>query len=141
VATVVLLAVVYGFTKIETPSEVREMNIDQTQISDLMNIQSTVQSYAVVESKLPATLKDAFGGLSVPEASEGRDAYTYRVLSATNFELCAEFAFPTSESERSAYGDFFVTEPMGIKDSYNWNHKAGSWCFERAVTPSPEVKN
>lgn len=141
VAVVVVLAIVYGFMQIETPSEVREMNIDRTQISDLTNIQSTIQSYAVTEGKLPATLEEAFGGLSVPEASLGRDAYTYEVLSNTNFELCAEFAFATSESERSMYGDFFTTEPMMIKDSYNWNHGAGAWCFERAVNPSPEVKN
>jgi type II secretory pathway pseudopilin PulG len=141
VAVVVLIAIVYGFTMIETPSEVREKNIDQTQLSDLMNIQSSIQSYAIVEGKLPATLEEAFNALPTPKASSGRAEYRYEVKSATTFELCAEFASPTSESDRMYYADYEPTEPMMVKESNNWNHGAGEWCFKRIVNPVPDLKN
>jgi hypothetical protein len=140
VAVVVLAAVVYGFTMIEAPSEVREMNIDRTQISDLQNIQYSIEAYAALNGELPETIEEAFGGLPVPKASEGRADYTYDIVSATKFELCAEFAFPSSGSERMMYSDAYLTEPMMVKGAYNWDHNAGEWCFERVLTPREEVR-
>ena len=134
VSILVAVALVYGFTKIETPTEVREMNIDQAQTNDLGAIQSYVESYSVLNQKLPKTLSEAYGGLSVPQ-TEGRPAYTYEVTSDTNFKLCAEFAYPTSEAARSQYPQAMMTEPMMIKNGYNWDHNAGDWCFERTINP------
>lgn len=138
VSLIVIFAVISGFLKIETPGEVREMNIDRTQVADLGQIQYQVQAYGITEGALPATLDEAFGGLPVPEAPEGREAYRYEVVSATNFKLCATFAYPTSEAERVKYPDIFVTEPMMVDNVYNWNHGEGEWCFERVVGQTPK---
>ncbi len=132
VSVLVIASIVFGYTKIETPAEVREMNIDRAQISDLQMIQSYIESYTVVNQKLPATLTDAYGTLSVPESIE-RKAYTYEVVSESNFKLCAEFAFETNPAERSGYQGMVVSEPMMVKNAYNWDHGAGVWCFERAI--------
>jgi len=129
----VILAIVYGFTKTESPSEVREKNIDSAQINDLNTIQSYIESYAVVNGELPNSLTEAFGGLTIPEASEGRADYSYEVVNDTNFKLCAEFAFATDIlQDRSAY----LYEPKGvmmIENAYNWDHAEGVWCFERKM--------
>src|SRR5690606_13332383 len=57
---VVLIAIVFGFLRIEAPQEVREMRIDDMQVQDLMNIQSHVESYAYTHSALPDSIDTAF---------------------------------------------------------------------------------
>ncbi len=132
VSILVIVSIVFGYTKIETPSEVREMNIDQAQLNDLQMIQSYIESYALVNEKLPTTLGDAYGGLPIPVAEE-RSPYTYEVTTGSNFKLCAEFAFATAQGDRTPYPTTMMTEPMMVKNGYNWDHSAGMWCFERAI--------
>lgn len=137
--TFVIIALGFGFTRIQTPTEVREMNIDKTEINDLMNIQSHIEMYAQVEEKLPATLTDAFGGVAIPQAPEGRAPYTYEKQSASTFKLCASFAFDSMVSD-SPYAMPMPTEKFMVKNSYTWDYKAGAWCFTRAINLTNTVK-
>ncbi len=132
VAVVVIAALVFGFMNTETPSQVREMRLDQTQISDLQTIQYHIEESYRVNSKLPQTLSTPYEGLVIPEAPEGRDDYSYTVTGPNTFELCANFAYPTNKSEQMRY-----SEPMymdkGIVNPNNWEHSEGEWCFKRTM--------
>jgi hypothetical protein len=40
------LSLVVGFNHIKTPAQVREMKLDETQVSDLQNMQYRIEDYA-----------------------------------------------------------------------------------------------
>ncbi len=130
---VVATSIVTGFFHTETPSEVREMRLDETQISDLQQIQWKLEeNLRVSSSTLPATLEEAFSGFEVPQAPEDREAYTYEVTKK-GFNLCATFSRDSADQ-----GDKFAAQPyydpaMPIKNGENWSYKQGRYCFERVV--------
>ena len=135
----VIVSLVVGFTHTETPSEVRERNIDVQQISDLQGIQSHIEMYYQMNNRLPEELEEAYNGLEVPTVSEGREEYDYLKTSETNFKLCAQFALPSSKSDAMQYAQPIIMEPSMIKNPYSWEHKAGDWCFERSFNASVPV--
>jgi hypothetical protein len=128
---VVLTVLVLGFMNIETPTEVREMKIDEQQIYDLRNIQWRIERYLETSTSTPATLVEAYGDADmIPTAPEGREDYTYEVTSK-GFKLCATFS-------RNPNPDIYNTVPykdpnLRIQYSENWDYKAGRHCFERVV--------
>jgi len=132
---IVIAALVLGFMNTQTPNEVRGYRLDSTQTNDLSLIQSNIESFNSNNGALPQTLDEAFLGIEVPVAPEGRADYEYRVIGPTTYELCATFANESSRAEQQQYA-----EPMYVDDSYmkgnmNWTHGAGEWCFERKVAP------
>jgi preprotein translocase subunit SecG len=129
---VIAASLVLGFMYTETPSQVREMRLDQTQITDLQDMQNRVEESYRVTGKLPQTLSELYVGTEVPTAPEERASYTYKVDTATSFELCGEFAYPSSRTDQSVYSQP-VYDGMLIKNPYNWDHKAGAWCFTRII--------
>lgn len=132
---VVIVALVIGFNHTEPPADALAMRIDSDQINDLDAIQWRVAEYYRVNDMLPVNLEAVYGtGASIPSAAEGRDAYTYTKTGETSFELCAEFAFPTGQS------DLEMARPIAFEkgtlvNPYNWDHGAGYTCFERVITP------
>jgi hypothetical protein len=137
VSVLVLIALVAGFRSNETPSEVRERNIDRTQISDLMNVQSYIESYAYTRGTLPTTIEEAYGGIEAPQAPRGRTPYAYEAVGADSFKLCAEFSAPSRRTDRVSYPST-VAEPLMIKNPFNWDYEAGMWCFERVLNPGAQ---
>lgn len=131
VSLVVLASVVTGFFFIETPATVREMRLDEAQITDLQNIQWQLESkIAISSSTVPATLEEAYGGLEIPQAAEGREAYSYEVTDV-GFTLCATFSH-NSNSDQAMWGPSFDKDAL-IQNGNDWQHKAGRYCFERVV--------
>lgn len=133
---VVLVALAYGVTNIETPEAVREQKVDQLQLTDLQQMQYRIQDYAVSNNgTLPETL-EALGEPKVAQAPVGRAAYRYNVTN-DGFELCATFAQPSNPEE------FFVSTPVMekslIRNPDNWQHGTGEMCFERVI--NKEVGN
>lgn len=128
-ATIIAVAVivVLGFLNIETPEAVREMRIDDAQVSDLQSIHYQIQEYYFVQGALPANLEEAYGDLPIPAAPEDRAPYTYEIETDTTYTLCANFVHSSPED---AYNRIAV--PITEKN-YNWQHKEGNWCFERVV--------
>ncbi len=140
VGIVILVSVVIGYTFIETPSEVRAMRLDEEQITDLSTIQSFVENVYSVSNTLPESLDELSTRMTVPEAPEGRPAYTYTKTGDLTFELCATFEKPSRPSD-------FATpawpSEVGIKNPYDWNHKEGKTCFPRVMNepmPVAQVK-
>lgn len=136
----VIASLGFGFANIETPAAVREQKLDATQVSDLQQIQWRVQDYAMTNKKLPESL-DQLGEPAVQTAPEDRTAYRYNVTSE-GFELCANFAQPSTESENMMYPTSTGIEAkMMIQNPDNWQHKAGEVCFKRLINKEgAEVK-
>ncbi len=130
----VAASVIFGFTHIAAPTEVREQKLDATQISDLQNIQWRVQDYLTLNGVLPATLADIETQIPVQTAPEGRPAYIYAVTD-NGFKLCATFAKASLPDEFSFAGPITVgQEEKGIiLNPDNWEHGTGEVCFERVV--------
>ncbi len=127
----VLASLGYGFSNIETPSEVREQKLDATQVTDLQQIQWRIQDYAMTNKKLPDSLEQ-LGDAAVPTAPEDRPSYRY-VVNNEGFELCATFAQPSTQNENYMYQASPINEKMMIQNPDNWQHAAGEVCFKRVV--------
>lgn len=135
VSTVVLIALVAGFMKIETPAQVREMRIDAAQVNDLQIIQNRIEESYTLNSQLPATLTDLYVGIVAPTASTERMAYRYTVIDKTTYELCAEFKYPSTETQNMQY-----TIPDTKFGFTTWDHGTGEKCFERKIpVPDPTI--
>jgi len=139
-ALIVILVLILGFMNTKAPAEVREMKIDQQQITDLSVIQSRVYDYYQVNGKLPASMEAAFSGVPTPVASAGRDSYTYTATSDTSFSICAGFAYPSSQADQAQYAATPLYIDGGIKNSENWDHGKDNWCFERVINAAAPVK-
>ncbi len=139
VSVVVLVALISGFMKIETPAQVREMRIDQAQVNDLQIIQNRIEEFYTRNNTLPASLTELYTGLVAPIASAERVAYRYNVVDKTTYQLCAEFAYPTQKSVHeysmaaTRKGEFYTRD-------FAWDHGTGEKCFERKITvPDPTI--
>ncbi|MEX0913176.1 MAG: DUF5671 domain-containing protein [Candidatus Paceibacterota bacterium] len=134
----VLALAVLGYLNISSPSEAREVRLDQEQIYDLQDMQWRVENYYQMNNSLPTTIEDVYTDFPVPTPAEGREEYQYNVTGNDSYELCATFLHPTSMGERQ------VPKPIRIDgDAYfqnqNWEHGAGLKCFERRVEISGSV--
>lgn len=132
VTLLMFIAVAFGVGNIETPTQVREMKLDEKQVMDLQNIQSyIISSYTESSSTLPTSINSAFGEFDAPTAPEGRDAYTYTVTGG-GFDLCANFS-RDSIMNSDMMSKPFTTPDMPVKNPDNWNYKAGNYCFSRIL--------
>lgn len=142
-SVLVLVALLYGFLNIETPGEVREMKLDEKQVTDLQNIQYQISDYYAINDKLPDSLEQLAKDTTVPKAPELREPYTYEVT-AKGFNLCARFAKKSPLNEFSQAG-FMSDKTSLILNPDNWDHKDGEYCFERVINKNaavlPQIQN
>ncbi len=125
--------VVTGYTQIQGPDVVREMRIDERQITDLQDMQWRIEEHIRLEKEAPADLTTVYGEMEVPTAPEGRNPYRYE-RTGEGFNLCADFVEPTPK-EQYSYAKPYAPE-MGaiILNPNNWEHPAGDYCFERVIS-------
>jgi len=130
IATTLIAAVLH----IPNPAVVREMNIDQQMTNDLSDIQWRIEGYYQANEALPTDLETLFGEFEVPPAPEGRPnyLYTFESASSTEYQLCATFAYDSNYFGNDYYDSNYM---FGDRNShnYNWDFKAGEWCFDREV--------
>jgi hypothetical protein len=122
------VAVALGFSYIETPTQVREMKLDEAQISHLQSIQWKIESALALSSSTPVSLDELYSEFEKPTAPEGRPDYRYEV-NDQGFKLCATFAHDSIQPEN----EFIVEFDSGakIKNPGGWLYKAGEYCFNR----------
>jgi len=136
VATAVVIGMMAAsLYHLESPSVAREKRIDEQQVIMLQDMQYRIESHVSSEEKLPASIDELYLSELVPQAPEGRAPYQYKITGDTSYELCANFAHATDPRDTTA-----IYYP-GDKN-YNWDHKAGEWCFirEAAKPLQPAVK-
>ncbi|MDF2690715.1 MAG: hypothetical protein K0S29_570 [Gammaproteobacteria bacterium] len=132
-ATVLVTAsLAWALYTVGSPVKVRLANQDMTRISNLNQIQNQISSYYKHKNKLPASLSDlnnAMTGYKAPMDPVSNKAYAYQVISAQSFELCADFALPSSNAAEKMMGNYYGA------GAWNWQHEAGHSCFIRKIDP------
>lgn len=94
---------------VESPSVVRNRNIDQNTMRNVFNLESSINIYYEQNKKLPERIDD-IESLSFPNLE-------YIKLDDENFKICAEFKLDSTEEQFKAY-----YEKRGFESGYN--------CFE-----------
>ena len=130
-SALVLASLIAGLMNVETPTSVREMKLDEKQVADLQIIQTGIEEYLRLNGTLPTSLEALPQANRLPQAPEGREAYSYEAT-ATGFNLCATFSrasiLENTDYTRPIYAP---TDDMPIKNPYAWDYEAGRYCFER----------
>lgn len=124
-----------GFMYGDSPSKVREMKLDAEQVTNFQDMEWRIQDHYTVKKALPVTVAELYVGTEAPSAPESRAVYTYKIKDEDSYELCANFAFPSTPSDLSvpAYSGVDM-----MKNPYNnWDHGQGETCFERTVYKAP----
>ena len=132
----VLASLSYGYAYIETPSEIREIRIDEKQVSDLRDMYWNVEEAYRATQALPENIDALYINRKKPTSPEGRADYAYNVLDEKTFELCAEFVAESQQFEQSD-----VQQPKTVSPDVgqlwyqndNWEHGIGETCFKRTV--------
>lgn len=135
----VIATIIAGVFIMGTPAQVRMYRFDQQKVDDLTSIQWQVVNYWQQNEKLPATLAvlaDPISNYMIPTDPEDQSAYTYEVVNAHSFKLCANFNADTQAINASD-----LTRPVsGVygKDlmADSWWHAAGNVCFTRTIDPA-----
>lgn len=136
VAAFVLASVILGLQHIDTPSEVREKNLDSIQVNDLRDIQWRVIVHLSVNNELPETLEDIYVDEKIPAAPEGREDYSYELID-NGFNLCATF-LSKSNPDKYPYDrqpnlmDGATSVPTVI-NAKGWSHDRGYVCFKNEL--------
>jgi len=135
VATAVIaVTIIAAVVHIPNPAVVREMNIDQQMVNDLQDIRWRIEEYYLQNETLPADLATLYGAFTVPAAPEGRPnyLYSYEELTSTDYQLCATFSYDSTYFGNTYVNSSYATD-MNNSSNYNWDFKAGEWCFDRSI--------
>ena len=123
----VLLAIVYGFSIMGSPTLVRSLRFDEQRVLDLQSIQWHVVNYWQQKGKLPkslADINDPISGYKNPRDPHTKEEYKLVLGEGQSFKLCAVF------EQKSPNRGEVITKPYGVE---NWNHEAGAVCFLRVI--------
>ena len=128
-----IAVVVLSFYYIDSPKTVREVRLDQQQISDLQDMQWRIEAYYQRENSLPNSITAAYEDIEIPSDQQDREPYAYRVTGTQSYELCATFVQMSPENELRSIAKP-VTEPGYDPNNYIWEHGVGEKCFPRTVS-------
>lgn len=129
IGLVTAAAIVAGVWVIDSPNQQRRLRLDAARVADLGTLETAARSYWKEHDSLPASLEvlRAQPGVNLPvQDPDGGPDYRYRLLDATHFELCAQFATDTAARRRA---------PRGMPAA-EWAHPAGEHCFRRSAKDS-----
>lgn len=133
---VILIVIILGFKAFGSPQSQRLVKYDNQKVSDLQNIQWQIIDYWQTNGQLPEKLDDInaeiYYASKIPTDPQFNKSYVYKKTAEMEFELCAEFNKENSDSTN--FGPATYIKGEVIKNS-NWNHKAGTQCFERIIDP------
>lgn len=126
IATVAVAAgIIAGFWVLGTPGRQRDIAADRQRLQDLQSIAFELngRSQSQAEFELPAELEDS----QRREDPITNQLYDYERLSASSYELCAEFATDSST---------YPLQNASQRDEF-WRHPEGRHCFEFDITEQP----
>lgn len=116
---VVVAAIVLGFTATGTPSQQRELSMDDKRVNDLTDLSYRIaeswssSSQQAADRRLPKSLDDlpAYVPKSDKLDPETNTPFEYRPDGGSKYELCATFSAPSESTDSQ------------------WAHSAGHHCF------------
>lgn len=125
----IVAALVFAFTIIESPVQARNRKIDQQLTNNFYNINSAVNNYYLANKKLPQDLNVLLSiddnyllnnNLVNPSTNKNIE---YKVVSDTQYDLCTDFLTDSSQ-------DPYRSE---------WKHKMGYDCVTMTVYGASEI--
>jgi len=131
-AILVAATMIMSLTQIPNPSTVREMKADNEMVGILQDVQWRVEDYYRSNETLPANLEEVYGEFDVPPVTAELAEYRYEPTSETEYRLCTTFNYDVNELQQQ-YRPIPVSDSNVMRNNYNWNYKAGDWCFDRVV--------
>jgi type II secretory pathway pseudopilin PulG len=133
VAVVIVVgSIVWGFAVLGSPRTQRLMKYDEQKVNDLTNIDNQIRNYTADNKTLPATLSDITTSqyyFDLPNDSQTNKPYEYKKVSATKYELCAEFNLASPDATQPN----IYARPLGYT---SWTHPAGHYCFTQTINPA-----
>jgi hypothetical protein len=141
ISAVILVLIIVGFVFIGSPENARLQAEDTQRINDLSYIQNAVNTFWMEKGMLPATLEqlnDPLNYTSIPVDRITGENYGYNIIDEKNFEICADFATVSEETESK--------QRMYSEEQF-FKHSEGVNCFKREVQesmirkPSPVPQN
>ncbi len=131
----VLMVIGFGFWTAGSPTKARLYARDNQRVSDLANICQRVQLYYQNKEVLPQSLNDCdtSPGTYINQKVDRvtGNAYLYRVIDATHFEVGATFDLPTPAGEASSSAGYI---PILAQGPGFWEHGAGRKTFKVEAT-------
>ena len=139
-----VVALIYGFSAIPSPMQQRVLKLDHKRVSDLGQLQYSVEDYYQNNGILPQTLDVLEENSYSPSETldktdpETKKPYEYTLVTPNSYKLCATFTTDSSQ-QSSSYDDENYTY-----DTYKskFKHPKGYYCFTLHVranlyNPSP----
>ena len=131
---VIVVAICASLFVVGSPAKQRDARLDQSRVSGLQTVQSSLVQYWRDKEVLPENLtelEDDIIGYRNPLDPESGEMYEYAVTGELTFQLCATFSTKSDGSDQGAYpmygymgGNFDV-----------WSHAQGRVCFDRTIDP------
>ncbi|MEK7087629.1 MAG: hypothetical protein AAB958_02930, partial [Patescibacteria group bacterium] len=125
---IIILAIVFGFIVGGTPFEARIRKFDLERVNNLQSLSSCVSAFAYDNERLPENTNELKSNARYSYCAsiidpETKKDYEYKVVSKSEFELCAEFNLSTLEDFQNLgyYGGFV-------------KHSQGRSCEKQTVT-------
>lgn len=132
---VVLLTI--GFTQISNPFLEKAKKLDQQRVTDLQSISYAISNYNAQNYKLPGNLSEIklTSGTSKTTDPETNKKYDYKIISASEYELCATFGVDTQiKPDVSVRATSIVQPPQtDIYATITNEHPKGEYCYKLTV--------
>lgn len=139
ITALTVAALLYGFSTIPSPSQQRDIKLDHERVSDLGQLNFSINEYYTNHEQLPKSLDEltdnayAPGTPLIKEDPVTHQQYEYIITSLTSYKLCATFASDSTKEAQYAYDE----------DNYNYSsfsdnfkHGKGHICFIKTVPPA-----
>src|SRR5579859_4602627 len=127
-----VVAVVYGFSIIPSPTAEQKVATDHKRVVDLANIQASVDDYFNSNNVLPPSLSEVTTNANDNTTPlekidpQTKQPYVYQVTGPYSYQLCATF---TSSSYNESPNMDDTVNPDYSTYSSDFKHPAGYFCF------------
>ena len=136
---VIVVAIAASLFVVGSPAKQRDARLDQTRVSDLQTIQSSLIDYWRDKEALPenlAAMEDDIIGYRNPADPESSEAYEYTVTGELTFQLCATFMTVSDGSDKNIYATPMMYDFGYMGENFDvWSHGMGRVCFDRTIDP------
>jgi hypothetical protein len=113
---VVVAAIVAGLVVSGSPQRQRQLRLDEQRVNDLRSLSQSITAHYRNTRELPGQITEIVDGRTrstLPRDPESGQAYVYETQERRVFQLCAEFALPSEDTQPDEF----------------WSHQAGRQCF------------
>lgn len=137
VLIVITSACVVGFFVVGPPSEERARRMDLQRVDDLQQVMSSVDQFynQTNYQRLPTSLDELRSAQNVYLNSirdpRTKEMYSYQVINALSYELCATFETPIDTSNQQPTYTYMPGNTF-------WDHPAGEKCYTLKVSVNPQ---